>query len=232
MTHNIAVVGVDGVGKSTIRKGISQRLLENGHSLVKEGRYSYYAHGQTAIPIGHNLTSLWDKIHAKLDKQGYKTIIGLANVLSTMSVGILSSAATYHHKPNIRISSRDTVVDAAVYAAYYFPFTAKWSYESRLEIAQALTTRSPSDHIIYLDASISTVLQRLEERMRRTHQEREKWLHIHENAQDMTYIREQYLSMLDYLRPNHTIHIVDTEYQGIDEVIDEAFTLIQEQLSH
>jgi thymidylate kinase len=233
MTFTVSITGIDGCGKSTSLAKIAEFYAKE-YTVAKIGRPNYVYHDQKKTYRLQSINKLTDKAHEYSDNLESKLLVAGVNVLNGIVWSITNAYVQLKDQPNILFYGRDPVVDPAVYATFYMPFTKKWPVQTRLDIARLATLGRKSDVLIYMDVKPSLAIERIEHRIKEDNMyatERKKWKHMHENLQDLQMLHARFDEALRALSGHKRtkIHSVDAN-KPHDEVIKDMIRIINYEM--
>jgi|GEM_PF-3449087 len=117
-TRRIAVVGIDGTGKSTLVDALSARLQSSGQR-VRTCR-ALQLSGDADWPLGHLSRSL-DLLSSLGDELGLPALKGVALFLGMSLYGPAETFITTVLAPEWLVTERHPLIDAVTYAKFYAP---------------------------------------------------------------------------------------------------------------
>lgn len=203
----ISATGPDGAGKDTAWKNAMPHLSSD-LTIVKIGKPSSVIQNGKEIYVHTATSRILDSLHSWADSKRSKKLTLLSNALIVLfQWRVQEPWLIYQAKPDLVFSLRDGYADPAAYARYYSPDTlGKQTIPKRIETLQKIHGSPIRDLTVFLDVSPEVAVWRISERMQREATQqgllRPKWIHQHENVEDLTAIREEYLAVLGYLQKN------------------------------
>ncbi len=232
MSKEVIVAGIDGSGKSTTISDLVDRLSSN-YVVAHSGRPSYVdgpSMNQRNYLFENSISSI-DKMHEIGDELKSKSAIALANIVNVALWRRRHEKIIKHYNPDIIFSGRHRTIDSAVYSTYYFPLAAELPHSMRTSIAEGITKTGQPDLFVYLDISPETAVKRIESRIEKENKKtgvvRPKWKHMHENVEDLKYLKKDYERILNRCKKlGWNIHTINVEESPQNEVADRIEELI------
>lgn len=217
----VSATGPDGAGKDTAYR-IAKKGFPSDITIVKIGKPSSIISCGTETYIHTRVSKRLDALHEWADSTRSRLLTSAVNtmyVLWQWRVQEPYLVAKVH--PNMVLSLRDGYIDPCAYAPYYTPRTlGKMPIPQRISFLKNLHGSPYRDHSIFLDVDPAIAIQRIKERVKRESAMqpgtlvRPKWQHQHENLEDLTGIRCEFLATLGYLRDSGKTRIscIDTSH--------------------
>ncbi len=245
--YRLSVTGIDGAGKDTVTTEALTRLSEDaGLRVAKLTRpYAEIRNGRQR-EIFKFSKKMIDAAHRYADGTERRTVVGGVNAGNVMLESRLLEpiVSRWQPAPDIIASTRDLRVDPAVYSGYYFPNTKAAKNEATLVERLTKLTGLSRDMIIWLQVEPEVAVERIETRMereayQREHQnnhrpKREKWLHMHENPDDLAELAAKYSSAIDRvkeLQPQTEIIGIETTFMDQEAVTQLVYDAIARALA-
>lgn len=232
----VSATGPDGAGKDTAWKN-ALPLLPHDLRILKIGKPSSVIINGDERYVDVGMSHRLDWLHSWADTQRSKTLTSIANTMYVMfQWRIQEPVWTRRIHPDLVFSLRDGYVDPAAYAPYYTPQTlGKLPIPDRIDTLYRLHHSPFRHHTIFLDVDPAVAVRRIEERMEREKEAqglvRPKWVHQHENLEDLTGIRAEYGRVLAHMKAvrNTRISTIDTTNQPRETI---GLRLAQEILTN
>lgn len=201
----ISATGPDGAGKDTAWRNAKTSLPPN-LKILKIGKPSSCIFQGKETYIDTGASRFLDSLHTWADARRSKMLTSMANTLYVMFQWRYQEPFwTNKIKPDVVFSLRDGYADPAAYAPYYMPNSlGRLKIPRRIDFLRALHGSPFRDLTIFLDIDPNVAVARIDERIKREALEnkavlRPKWQHQHENIEDLTGIRDEFLRVLDHL---------------------------------
>lgn len=233
---DVTITGIDGSGKSTTISHLVDKLASE-YVVAHSGRPSYIVGPDMDKReyLFESSLGLIDRMHGMGDKLESRTAIALANIVNVIMWCERHNKIVKDYNPDIIFSGRHRIIDSAVYSVYYFPLANKLSHNMRTSIAEKIISADESDLLIYLDITPEISVQRIENRIevenKKTGLVRPKWKHMHENPEDLAYLRHEYELVLGhYDELGWDIRKINVEEMSQEDVVDIIEELIKEKL--
>jgi len=222
MVYHVTASGIDGCGKSTAFKQLSQRLSnEYQCNVVQVGRSAWVDRpNQERQYFGDSINESFDALHFWADRKDLRTLSGIINLLyAPVNKGMKTySKAVY--KPDFLLSCRDTILDPIVYSSYYFPFTQDWPLKARAEMLPLFGSGKHSDLVFYMDLDSETAYKRIMERMETEARldgdsnqqiDRRKYHDLHETPENLAFLRAQFEEIVPFAKEEVGLDIVQID---------------------
>ncbi len=210
MPYRFSFSGIDGSGKSTAIDKVSTTLANEGRRVTHIRRCSWVdIPGEDRKYIATTANGFFDSLHGWADDYRYKSLVGIVNVSYSVAQRMIEKYAESHFNPDIVLVGRDSNLDPFAYSAYYFPFVKHLSAKRRIQIASLLHGGQIFDRVFYVDVdpllAYERILQRIEREKHYGAKDMAKWTHMHENPDDLKFLRKQFEVSLELLvRKNGT----------------------------
>ena len=206
MTIEVAVIGIDGSGKSS-------NLIQCAKFFGKEYPVVILRWKSVAYIAGDRICYL-----SKQKAQSCSGVFDQLNFLSyrlrTIWYRLRKASLLANLQPVFCFEDRDLLLDPSILALSYLPIIRKASISARVGIMKHITSRHFCDVYIYLDVSPETAYKRV----CRRHQQQGEMLSAHENLQDLRQLRSQYEAGLALLEVSHIpVCRVNTEDRSVEE---------------
>lgn len=232
--YKVTFSGIDGSGKSTSIDVISSTLAESGLVLIHPYRPAFADLAKKGrIYFSNKLNRVTDYCHDKADDHRIKNLVGLINVIYSRVATSIERNAIKKYNPDLILLGRDPVLDPLAYSSYYFPFTQDMSIEEKVRITLSINQASTANLLFYMDidpeVAYDRILKRIEREKRDGAKDRAKWVHMHENPEELQFLKYQFEQALPFLEKKLGINIIRIDAskpQG--EVIKEMLINIQE----
>ena len=117
-TQRIAIIGIDGTGKSSLVEGLRVRLQASGRQVRACRALQLYT--DRDLPLGHLSESL-DSLSTLGDELNLPALKGVALFLGMSLYGPAERFITTYLAPEWLISERHPLIDAITYARFYAP---------------------------------------------------------------------------------------------------------------
>jgi hypothetical protein len=179
----VAVVGIDGAGKSsTTLRAID--LLSGDYNIGKPGRDAFVQRGPDRQFCAKGVSDTFERAFRWVDGTGRRAFIGASRLAFIAYQGWLEPYLLGKFKPDLLLSTRCMIVDPAIYSQVYWPVSGRWSLPSRFRWFRGLSRLPFRDLYILLRTPAPVAMKRIFGRIAKTpgyeNQPREYWLHLHE----------------------------------------------------
>lgn len=114
--RSLAIVGIDGTGKSTICRSLFRHL--SGSSLRVRGFSSLEIFADPDLPLG-DLSRIFDLLSGLADERQSPTLKAMAMVLGMTLFGPVERFLEDTYAPDWILTERHPVIDSLVYASFY-----------------------------------------------------------------------------------------------------------------
>ncbi len=193
----VSLSGIDGSGKSTSASEVSRRLASEGFTVVHALRRAYVDRpGRAREFFADRVHDLVDRAHRGLDRRGWRTGVGVTNVLYARIWRAVEARAIERFRPDVVLNGRSAVLDSAVYAPFYFPVSAALPAAWRLALSEVVASPVPADLCFLLDVPAAVahrrILARIAEERAGGAGDREKWPHMHETPERLAGLRSDF----------------------------------------
>lgn len=214
----VAITGVDGVGKSTSTWYALERLAkEDGLTIVKPNPPAEVITPDGRINQYVGLYSLVDRIHGFIDRYQNKTLVLLVNTFRVAVQGrIVEPRMINLYSPDVVVSTRDLIIDSAVYQVFYTPKELLRPAQQRINRAKMISGSPYRDLIVLLTVDPSEAVHRIERRIEEEKQkapvtQRIHWVHLHENEAALQLLQAEYYGVLQLVRERHPTRIAEID---------------------
>jgi thymidylate kinase len=181
----VAIVGIDGSGKTTTALRLVERLAER-MVVCQPGRPSVVAsEGRLRTFLPEAARSMEQQLR-RADRTGSKLRVALSRRRYLAYVTRIERLMVRRFRPELLLVARCPIIDPAVYAAFYLPRAARaLSLERRLTLAELTARVPPRDLYFLLDTPVDVAMERIHRRVAAAEGEagREHWLHLHERPE-------------------------------------------------
>lgn len=235
----VAITGIDGAGKSTVTDKLALEL-GGTYRVARVSRPAFAVINGIKYPFYQRLLKAVDALHASADKTENMRNILWVNALHVALQGrVIEPGLIKAIKPDIVLTSRDYIIDPAVYASVYAPTYCSQNLKRKIRHMQRFTGLSFRDAVFLLTVSPEEAVQRIERRIAQEKlkpgvAEREKWRHLHENVATLGLLQQGYYAALAEVKQQSDkvqIEIVDTQTLDKDGVFQYILVLLQSLLS-
>ncbi len=227
---HVSVTGIDGSGKTTVASDLTTEIGQE-QKVVRS-----FSNPPYSIEYGQRfdhfpLLSVFESLRNLAGHQKGKNFAAGVYIAHTLLHSkIIEPILERRVKPDLTISARDALVDAAVYTAFYSNPLIPENAQQRLTLLQR-TTRIPfRDIIFFLRTPPHIALQRIQVRDRLNRRQPKQ---IHEDPDSLTQLQtvyEQILSNLD-MRGICTVVDISTEDLTQEDVVAKIRGVIEARLS-
>jgi thymidylate kinase len=181
----VAVVGIDGAGKSSTTLGAIARLASlGGGTIAKPGRGAFVQRGEQRTYVAANVSSGFERAFKRVDATRNRALIGATRLAFIAYQGWLEPHLVREYRPAVVIATRCMIVDPAIYSAVYSPVLSGISLERRLKAFARLARLPFRDLYVFLRTPAAAAMERIHARIARLPgaelYPRERWLHLHE----------------------------------------------------
>ena len=239
MTENlnpvrVSITGMDGSGKSSAYRAFVESVPAD-LTVVRISRFcSVIENGEERI-VGRRVSEALDNVHEWADSTKSRGLITAANTAWVLnSWRRQERKLTERYKPDLVLGLRDPYIDPIAYASYYNEgVLGARSIEERTRLLHRIHGAPISEGTIFLDVDPDIAVERINKRLAeeaaspRT-MERAKWVHLHENAADLTGIRAEYNTTLDHFAANHGVDV--TVINTVDSSKEDVAQLVRTKL--
>lgn len=234
----VSITGIDGSGKSTVSQGVSHELGRD-FRLAKVSRPTYsVVEGEKQFHFQEMIRKI-DQLHAIADRAKNKPLSVTANAVNVILQGrVIEPTVIDRVRPDLVLGTRDLLIDPSVYAIFYSPILGKRDMDTRISFFQKLTGAEVRDVIFFLtvppDEAVSRINKRIADESRGATTDRSKWRHMHEHADYLDQLQNEYYDALDVveLRGTPNIYEIDTSYLPQAEVEDFITQTLRNELSN
>lgn len=237
--YKISITGIDGSGKSTATDAVALELGKH-YRVARVSRPAYSVVNGVKNPYYQRLLGAIDSLHATADKTENLRYVLWVNALHVALQGrVIEPGLIKKAKPDILLTSRDYIIDPAVYTSVYAPKYSAQNMVRKIKHMQRITGLSYRDVVFLLTVPPDVAMKRIEQRIAKEKlnpgaAEREKWLHVHEEPETLGNLQSGYfnaLKIIQALSEKTQIEIVDTYQQGEDEVAKYILIALRNLLS-
>jgi len=232
MVYKVTFSGIDGCGKSTTIDVISTQLSYLGKTIIHPYRPAFaQLPGGNREYFGKTINGLVDDAHQWADTRDSKLLVGLVNVLYGRVWTLLEQYALHKYNPDVVLMGRDPLLDPFVYSHFYFPHI-RVSSDERIRTIRRVNGAGLADLLIYLDVSPDQAYQRILARIEKEKsfgaKDRAKWGHMHENPNDLNFLRDTFEEGISLLQEKLGVKIIRVDAsRPHHEVIAEVLNIVR-----
>jgi thymidylate kinase len=230
----VAVVGIDGAGKSSTTLGAIARLASLGRgTIAKPGRDAFVQHGEHRRYVAANVSNAFERAFKRVDALKYPGLIGATRLAFIAYQGWLEPHLVREYRPSVVIATRCMIVDPAIYSAVYSPALSRVSIDRRLKAFVRLSRLPFRDLYVFLRTPAEVAMERIHARIARLPgaelYPREHWLHLHEHKAILRRIGDAFPDALGAARKLADFKLVeiDTARMTESEVADRIASEVQ-----
>ncbi len=234
--YKVTFSGIDGSGRSTTIDALSKRLSDMGLKVVHPHRPAFADLPGCDREYFYNMVNTAvDSTHRFLDNRNQRFLTGLLNMGYGWIHRAIERYAIRRYDPDVILVGRNLVLDSAVYCTYYFPVSRSLSPKERIRIASSTYQAKNPDIMLYMDVdptiAYERILKRIEDEKKHGAKDRKKWTHMHENPEDLKFLRDGFEVTLEFLvQQNHARIVRVDASRPQNEVIDGIFSIIQNDI--
>lgn len=214
-TIKVAVLGLDGAGKSTTVSYFTQTFYKDIF-VIKTGRSIYFYKKETGekVDLFTKLLKKIDHLYEKYEKKQSRLGIIWASAFYLIAMRHMERKLIKKFKPELIISSRDITIDTMVYCDYYIPlFKFIPKFLKRFMFKLFCFFPRQSDLVIYLQLEPAESINRIKKREIKRKIDpsvmRIKSRYRHENLQALKEISKKYDEyLLGYLSKSKKTTVV------------------------
>jgi len=218
----VAVVGIDGAGKSSTTLGAIARLASLGTwTIAKPGRDAFVQRGEQRTYVAANVSNGFERAFKRVDAMRNRALIGATRLAFIAYQGWLEPHLVREYRPAVVIATRCMIVDPAIYSVVYSPTLSRVSLEQRLKAFARLARLPFRDLYVFLRTPAEVAMERIHARIARLPEAelcaRERWLHLHEQEAILHRIGDAFPEALEAARKLAAFKVLEIETVRMSE---------------